>query len=208
MNKLIINLDKTVCMLTRTSQRVASGPFSELRLHVGGTNIKQVDSSKLLGVIINPHLTWEQHIDYVCKTVSRKIGLLQHLWPVLPHSALLVMYRTLILPHFDYCYTVWASASNTLITSVTKLQNRGARVLTSSGCYSHITPLYQRLNWITLRTEWYFTRLYWLTRASTDWSLNVCLVHSVESRIGTVPDVWPVQHCNIWGYDWNVSETV
>ena len=143
-------------------------------------------------MIRDPHLTWEQHIDYVCKKMSRKIGQLRHLRPVLPHSALLATYKTLILPHFDYCDVVWGSASNTLITRVTKLQNRCARVLTSSGRYSRITPLYQRLNWITFKDRVIFHNAVLVTRASTDWSLNICLVHSVESSIGPVPDVWPV----------------
>ena len=106
MNRLLINLDKTVCMPTGMSQRVALVPSSEVSPHVEGTNIKQEDSSKLLGVIIHPHLTWEQHIDYVCKKMSRKIGLLRHLQPVLPHSALLAMYKTDTAPLWllQYCF--------------------------------------------------------------------------------------------------------
>ena len=65
-NRLIINLDKTVCMLIGTSKRVASVPSSVLSLHVEATNIKQVDSSELLGVVVDPHLTRKQHTDYVC----------------------------------------------------------------------------------------------------------------------------------------------
>ena len=68
-----------------------------------------------------------------------------------------------MLPHFDYCDIVWWSSSNTLITRVTKRQNRCARVLTSSGRYSRITPLYQRLNLITFKDRLIFHKavLYW-----------------------------------------------
>ena len=139
---------------------MASVPLSEFSFHVDGGNIKQADSSKLLSVIIDPHLTWEQHTDNICKKICHKIGLFRHIRPVLPHSALLAMYKTLILPHFDYCDIVWGSASNTLITRVTTLQNdyRCVQVLASSGRYSRIAPLYQRLNWTIFKNRAIFHR--------------------------------------------------
>ena len=89
----------------------------------------------------------------MCGMWLRMCGLVAHALCInLPHSALLSMYETLILPHFDYCDIVWGSASDTLITRVTKLENCCAWVLTSSDCYSQLLPsLDQCLNWITFR---------------------------------------------------------
>ena len=148
-NRLILNLKKTVCMLIGTAQRLASLPSTELTIRVAENSIEQVKSSKLLGVTVDETLSWGDHIDQTCKKISRKIGLVRHLRPVIPHRALMSLYRALVVPLFDYCDVVWGSASDRLITRVARLQNRGARVLTGARRYSRVTPLYRKLNWKT-----------------------------------------------------------
>ena len=39
------------------------------------TVIKEVKSTKLLGITIDNKLSWKYHIDNICKTVSRNIGI-------------------------------------------------------------------------------------------------------------------------------------
>lgn len=138
-------------MLIGTSQRLCTLPSTLLNLRVSGTAIEQVQSSKLLGVTVDSCLNWQQHIDITCRKISRKIGLVNHLRPIVPHNALLTLYMTLVLPLFDYCDVVWGGASGRLITKVAMLQNRGARVLTNSRPYSRVTPLYRKLNWLTFK---------------------------------------------------------
>ena len=45
---------------------------------------------------------------------------------------LLYIYSALIQPHFDYCNLVWGNCGKTLSDRLQKLQNRAARLLTSS----------------------------------------------------------------------------
>ncbi len=43
-----------------------------------------------------------------------------------------LIYNCLVQPYFDYCSAVWDSCSSYLGNKLQKLQNRAARVLTSS----------------------------------------------------------------------------
>ena len=40
------------------------------------TDDKSIESSfTCLGVVINKHLTWQDHIDYICDKINKKLGL-------------------------------------------------------------------------------------------------------------------------------------
>ena len=53
-------------MLVGTRQRVSG---KTLCLSLGDSLLRQVSSTKYLGVCIDSHLTWQNHIDYVMKRV-------------------------------------------------------------------------------------------------------------------------------------------
>ena len=41
-----------------------------LKLKINGENIKQVNSTKILGIIIDSKLTWKQHIAHIQHKIS------------------------------------------------------------------------------------------------------------------------------------------
>ena len=87
---------------------------------------------KSLGVYIDKHLTWHDHIDKLCKKVASAIGALKRVRSYITIDASIQIYQALIQPHFDYCCTVWDGLGETLSTKLQKLQNRAARVIMRS----------------------------------------------------------------------------
>ena len=69
-NRLKLNVDKSLCMLVGSCQRVSG---KTLCLSLGDSLLRQVSSTKYLGVCIDSHLTWQNHIDYVMKRVRGKM---------------------------------------------------------------------------------------------------------------------------------------
>ena len=55
------------------------------------TVIKEVKSTKFLGITIDNKLSWKYHIDNICKTVSRNIGIINRVKQFLPLSVLLTL---------------------------------------------------------------------------------------------------------------------
>ena len=53
---------------------------------------------KYLGVLIDGNLSWKQHIDYISMKISKGIGIIARLRHLIPFSALLNIYRSLIEP--------------------------------------------------------------------------------------------------------------
>ena len=101
-NGFKLNIDKSVCMLIGTRQRVSGGT---LCLSLNDSMLKQVTSTKYLGLFIDQYLTWQNHIDYVLKRVRGKIYSINRLKP--PPTVRKLLYQVYLLPILEYCDVVW-----------------------------------------------------------------------------------------------------
>ena len=75
-NRLKINADKTNVMIVSSRTK---GIHKELNVKLNDTKLKQVNSARYLGVIIDCHLTWDEHVKQLCKNVAYKIFSLRRL---------------------------------------------------------------------------------------------------------------------------------
>ena len=109
-NKLSLNVLKTQAMvigsrpnLEKMSTKLVEPPsFS-----IGCLEVEMVDNVKYLGVQIDRHLSWDEHIHFVRSKVSRAIGFIKYAKKVLLQDALCKMYRGIVEPHLHYCCSVW-----------------------------------------------------------------------------------------------------
>ena len=68
--------------LTKMSTKLVESPsFS-----IGGSEMEMVDNVKYLGVQIDRHLAWDEHIHFVRSKVSRAIGFLKYAKKLLPQD--------------------------------------------------------------------------------------------------------------------------
>ena len=68
-NGMIINENKSKCMLLGTSQKLSKENSNILTIGVNGSTLEHVDCEKLLGVYIDPSLQFSKHIDHVCRSI-------------------------------------------------------------------------------------------------------------------------------------------
>jgi hypothetical protein len=79
--------------------------------------------------------------------VSKMIGVLRTLKPLLPLSALVLIYNSLIQPHFDYCSVIWDNLAKGLGQKLQRMQNRAARIIPGSDYYTPSSEILRSLNW-------------------------------------------------------------
>ena len=151
-NKLTLNQSKTEFMLIGSRQRLSTF-ISAPSLAIEGVPIKQVPLTKSLGVHIDEHLTWSEHIHKLTKKIASGIGALKRVRPFVPATTLRYIYNSLIQPHFDNCSVVWSNFNKTLADKLQKLQNRAARVLTFSSYDTSADPLIRQLGWNKLDNQ-------------------------------------------------------
>ena len=150
-NKLKINCTKTVCMLMGTKHMLRK--HSALNLRIKNNNLSQVESFKYLGVVIDPGLKWNLHIDELCKKVGRMISYLGRVGKFVNESSLKLLYNSAIMPHFDYSDVIWHSAAKTNLDMLQKLQNRAGRIILKVKSCEHksINEIHDILNWDALQ---------------------------------------------------------
>ena len=98
-------------MLIGSRQRLAKLPL-EPNVCIGSDPIKRVRDTKILGVYIDESLTWSKHIEEITKKIRAGISALKRLRDFASRDVL--VYNTLIIPHFDYCCEVWDSLGRVL----------------------------------------------------------------------------------------------
>ena len=57
------------------------------------------------------------------------------------------MYNSLVLPHFNYCSTVWHDNNEIHINKLHQQQKRAARIITSSDYDISSAQAFQNLHW-------------------------------------------------------------
>ena len=122
-----------------------------LTVSVFDHNVNNVNSFKYLGIFISSDFTWTKHVEYIAGKINQRLGLLNRIKHLLPFSARLLFYNSLVMPLFDYADLVWGDKHNvTLMTSLQVLQNKAAKIILDRPLYSSATHALATLKWVPL----------------------------------------------------------
>ena len=129
-NKASINHSKTVVMHFCTASQAVPPP----QLSVGPHPLQVVQSTKLLGVIIDEQLTWKPHVNNVVRSASYKLYMLRRLRSLgTPERELCTIYTTFIIPTLIYASPAWSSSLTlTLKKKLERVQKRACRIILGS----------------------------------------------------------------------------
>ena len=152
-NKLSLNVLKTQAMVIGSRpnlKKISTKLVEPPSFSIGGSDVELVGNVKYLGVQIDRHLAWDEHVHFLRSKVSRAIGFLKYAKKLLPQDTLCKMYRGIVEPHLRYCCSVWGACEGTRLQVLQKLQNRAARIVTNSSYDSSASALIKTLNWPTV----------------------------------------------------------
>jgi hypothetical protein len=133
-----LNINKTKAMVVRTPQR----KVETLNIKMDGHQIDNVEKFNFLGIMLDQHLNWNNHIQNISQKISKTVGILNKLKNFLPTYILSTLYNSLILPRLNYGILAWGSK----ISKVTKLQKKAIRVISKAKYNAHTEPLFKNLN--------------------------------------------------------------
>ena len=131
-------------MLLGTSHMTSSKIQQDLNVILDNTVLDRVSHTKFLGVLIDENLTWKYHIDWVSKTLSRNIGIMNKLKYFVPDSILHTLYCTFIWSYINYCILIWGNTCKAYLEKLIKLQKWAIRTISKSHYRSHTRPLFAK----------------------------------------------------------------
>ena len=106
--------------------------------------------SSYLCAQIDSNLNRDKHINTIKNKANRALGLIKYSKKYFPSDALNKMYRGIVEPHLSYCCSVWGCCSESKIDVLQKIQNRAARIVTSSPYDATAAPMIERFSWSTI----------------------------------------------------------
>ena len=148
-NRLKMNIGKT--QLMTLGGHSFKSKWQQVDVQLQGTTIPETESVRYLGLTIDQDLSWKTHVSNVRKKAFAAIGCIRRASRYLPVKIRKMLYNSLVLPHLDYCSTVWHSCNQTLSQSVEHSQNYAMRVILNQPPRMRSASLRDQLHWTTLR---------------------------------------------------------
>jgi hypothetical protein len=151
--KLKVNVQKTNFMLFTNKSMV------NVRLFMDGQSVERVSSLKYLGVVIDEKLKFQHHLNFVSKKAGKKFGVLCRLNKDLTFWSKILVYKSIIAPHFEYCTSILFLFSDTQMYQLQKIQNRCMRLVLRCGRRVPVRAMLATLGWLSVKQRVYYKTL-------------------------------------------------
>lgn len=126
-------------------------PVQQAALFIDDTQLCNVESPKILGLIVQSDLKWNKHVTDLLKRSNKKLYILRRLKSFkLPIVDLITIFRGYIRPIVEYCAPVFNGAlTKQHIYALESIQKRACRIILGSSYTSYNVAL-ETCNLVTL----------------------------------------------------------
>ena len=128
-NKLTLNATKSSFTIFKSSRKKINNLPNSINFL--NYRIERKSSIKFLGVILDEHLTWNEHIIEVCNKLQRLFHVFYSIRRYLNIGNIKTLYYTLIYSKIKYGLIVYGMAGTTKLNKIQFLQNQLLKVLSS-----------------------------------------------------------------------------
>ena len=149
LNRLALNINKTNFIIFRSSRKKA---VDNITLKIDKKAINENNHIKYLGIVMDCHLNWKQHITLVSQKIGRGIGIMYRLRHYINPQTLKSIYYSLIYSHLVYAIQVWGTASENELKKILTLQKKAVRMMLNKDRYPQLpgrrnpsNPLFNKL---------------------------------------------------------------
>lgn len=146
-NKLSLNIEKTNYMVFDNQQRL-----DEIVINVNDMNItiKECKTVKYLGLMVDHKLTFSDHIEYIKKKVSKRIGAMYRSKNLLPLKYRKMFANALMLPQFDYLDIIYSKTGKSRLNELDILYKKVAKIALDVPQYESSIKVYEDMKWLPL----------------------------------------------------------
>ena len=146
-NGLSLNPDKSDTIVfgmtarLRNESRIAA-------VSLGSSSIPVSRTVHTLGATLDSMMSFDNHVDHVCRTSFHHIRALRHISKLLTPADLKTVATAVVSTRLDYCNSLLYDTSHGNIKKLQRVQNTLARLITGSSSRCHITPILADLHWL------------------------------------------------------------
>ena len=86
--------------------------------------IKSKKAETLLGIKIDSELKFEDHVNFLCKKASQKLGALARIAPYMDTAKRKCIFKAFICSQFNYCPLIWMFHSRILNNKINRIHRK------------------------------------------------------------------------------------
>jgi len=110
------------------------------RIHCDGNE----KNFKLLGVLFDEYLSFDDHISSLCAKISKSLFCLNRIKNFVDSHSLKMLYYAMVHSHISYCINVYGCANTTNLQRLRVKQKEAIRIINNAGYRDHTAPLYKQ----------------------------------------------------------------
>jgi hypothetical protein len=156
-NKICMNVDKTK-FITFSYKRNIDIPM----LKMGNADISEVDNIKFLGMHLDRHLLFKNHVDYISTKLSKSVGILYKLKYFLPPEILKIIYFSLVQPYIYYGIEAWFASHKNVTDKVVIMQKKACRAMNNLSYTEHTGIYFKSMNILKIEDLYSFQVLVYM----------------------------------------------
>ena len=124
-------------------------------LNIGDELIKPVSHVKLLGVLIDDNLSFNEHVSKLCVKAAWQTNALRRIVKYTPNECCLNIYQAFLSSNFNYCDIVWHFCSNRSTYKIEKVHKNALWVTLNdyTSSYSDMLEVVKRPTFYIFRIK-------------------------------------------------------
>ena len=127
--------------------------MQQFGLSIGGQIKHPCETVRNLGVMFDAPMTMEPHVTAVARSCRYYLRSISKIRNCLSQEACQSLISGLVFSRLDYCNALLSHASQSCFTTLQRVQNSAARLITRTGLREHMTPVLQQLHWLPVRSR-------------------------------------------------------
>lgn len=167
-NKLKINDDKTEVIFIASKNNKKKITEMDIKITIGGVDIKESSSVKNLGVIFDQELAMDKQVSSITKSIYHQLRRIKSIKQHLTEDSQKKIVHACITSRLDFNNALLIGCSEKVKRKLQLLQNNVARFLTGTGRRDHITPVLFQLHWLRINARIFYKVLSILHKAIHD----------------------------------------
>jgi len=147
-NKLSLNTGKTNCILFKRNKKNLNAQHN--KLYLNNEEMGFVTNTKFLGLIIDEHLEWNDHINLCRNRLASGVYTINSLKNILSIGLLRTIYYSMIYPYISYGILLWGSSYKHHLNTIAIQQKRAIRSINRVKYNEHTLPLFTHCRMLKL----------------------------------------------------------
>jgi hypothetical protein len=152
-NRLSLSLGKSNFILFHGKNKNSMPNLTRINIH--NATIPRVTHTKYIGLILDEHLTWDNHINTLCKVLTSYFTIFYNIREFVDLKLARMIYYACIYSRINYAIEIYGSAAKTKIDKLQTLQNKLMKTLLNKPYIYSTQQLHSELKILTIKDIYY-----------------------------------------------------